>query len=71
MDASNLYISRTDLHELLAEAFARTGQSDSAAVHYQKVVSAWRRADPQFHARRDKAAAWIAQHTQGSRIAGR
>jgi hypothetical protein len=70
MDASNLYVSRTDLHELLAESFAGAGQPDSAAVHYRKVVNAWRRADPQFHARRDKAAAWLLQHAPGPRIAG-
>jgi tetratricopeptide (TPR) repeat protein/TolB-like protein len=61
MDASNLYISRTDLHELLAEAFDQAGQPDSAAAHYRQVVSAWRRADPVFHARRDRAAEWLAR----------
>ena len=57
MDASNLYVSRTELHELLAESFDRAGMADSAAVHYRAVVKAWRRADPMFHARRDHAAA--------------
>lgn len=60
MDASNLYITRTELHELLAEAFDRAGRRDSAAVHYQAVVRAWRRADPAFHARRARAAERIA-----------
>ena len=59
MDASNLYVSRTELHELLAESFDRAGQRDSAAVHYRAVVKAWRRADPMFHARRDRASSWL------------
>ncbi|MFP5355129.1 MAG: tetratricopeptide repeat protein [Gemmatimonadota bacterium] len=61
LDASNLYVTRTELHELLAEAFARGGNSDSAAVHYRAVVQAWRRADPEFVARRERAQrAWRA-----------
>jgi hypothetical protein len=35
---------------------------DSTAVHYRAVVQAWRRADPMFHQRRDRAAAWLAQN---------
>ncbi len=59
VDASNLYVTRTELHELLAEAFDRAGERDSAAVHYQAVVNAWRRADPEFRARRERASAWL------------
>jgi tetratricopeptide (TPR) repeat protein len=59
IDASNLYITRTELHELLADAFERAGQRDSAAVHYRAVVKAWQRADPEFHARRERAAAAV------------
>jgi len=62
MDASNLYVSRTELHEFLAESFDRAGMIDSAAVHYRAVVRAWRRADPMFHPRRDQAAAWLVRH---------
>ena len=39
IDASNLYITRTDLHELLAEAFDRAGERDSAAAHHRAVVT--------------------------------
>jgi len=62
IDASNLYVTRTDLHELLAQAFQAAGQIDSAAVHYQRVVDAWRHADPVYHARRARAADWLTQH---------
>ena len=62
MDASNLYVSRTELHELLAESFDRAGMRDSAAVHYSAVAKAWRRADPAFHARRDRAADWLSRN---------
>jgi tetratricopeptide (TPR) repeat protein len=61
IDASNLYITRTDLHELLAEAFAAAGERDSAAFHYRTVVNAWRRADPQYHSRRARASEWLAR----------
>jgi DNA-binding SARP family transcriptional activator len=63
IDASNLYVTRTELHELLAESFSRAGQADSAAAHYRAVVKAWQRADPAFHARRDRAAAALARLT--------
>jgi tetratricopeptide (TPR) repeat protein len=63
VDASNLYITRTELHELLAQAFDAAGQTDSAAVHYRAVAKAWRRADPEFHARRELATAWLDRHT--------
>lgn len=58
-DASNLYISKTELHERLAEAFDQAGNRDSAAVHYRAVVAAWKRADPLYQPRRDRAAAWL------------
>jgi len=62
LDGSSLYMSRTELHELLAEAFAAAGKPDSAAVHYGAVASAWEHADPVFTARRDQARAWLAKH---------
>jgi predicted Zn-dependent protease len=66
VDASNLYITRTDLHELLAQAFDAAGQPDSAAAHYRAVLKAWQRADPRFYNRRDRARSWLARHLKGS-----
>ena len=63
IDASNLYVTRTDLHELLAQAFDAAGMRDSAAVHYRAVTRAWVRADPAFHPRRDAARDWLARNT--------
>ncbi|HEU5219422.1 MAG TPA: BTAD domain-containing putative transcriptional regulator [Gemmatimonadales bacterium] len=60
IDASNLYITRTELHEELARAFAAAGQRDSAAVHYREVVRAWEPGDPPFQARRRAAMHWLA-----------
>jgi predicted Zn-dependent protease len=62
IDASNLYVTRTELHEVLARAFDAAGQRDSASAHYRAVVRAWRRADAPFHARRDSASAWLTRH---------
>jgi predicted Zn-dependent protease len=55
MEASNFYITRTELHELLAQAYDRAGVRDSATAHYSAVVDAWREADPQFATRRNVA----------------
>jgi hypothetical protein len=65
LDAANLWITRTELHELLAQAHDAAGQLDSAAVHYRAVVRAWERADARFTARRDSALAWL-QRTHAS-----
>ncbi len=48
IDGSNTYVTHTELREVLAQAFERAGQPDSARVHYAAVERAWRRADPQF-----------------------
>lgn len=56
LDASNLYVTRTELHELLAEAFEREGNRDSATAHHRAVLRAWQRADEEFAARRERAA---------------
>jgi tetratricopeptide (TPR) repeat protein len=61
IDGSNLYMTRTDLHELLAQAFDRAGQRDSAAVHYRAVLRAWERADPVYYVRRDSARARLSR----------
>lgn len=43
---SNYYITRAELHELLAQAWEAAGQRDSAAAHYAIVARVWTRADP-------------------------
>ncbi len=48
LEASNYYLSQTELHATLGEAFDRAGQTDSAIVHYRRVLSAWKNADPTF-----------------------
>lgn len=59
LDGSNLYVTRTDLHELQAQLFDRLAQRDSAAAHYRAVTRAWERADPLYHSRREVARAWL------------
>lgn len=51
VDGSGLYLTRTETHEMLAQAFERAGQLDSARVHYRIVARAWSHADPQFLSR--------------------
>ncbi|MGH7468230.1 MAG: BTAD domain-containing putative transcriptional regulator [Longimicrobiales bacterium] len=55
IEASNYYVTRTELHELLARSFERAQQPDSAAVHYRRVIAAWSQGDPLFRARADSA----------------
>lgn len=55
VDGSNSYVSRTELHEAMAEAFEQAGRADSATAHWRAVESAWRRADPQFRERYARA----------------
>lgn len=52
---SNLYVTRTELSERLAEAFEAAGQRDSAAAYYAAVGNAWEKADPEWRPRRDRA----------------
>lgn len=60
LDASNLYVTRTELEELLGQAWDAAGGSDSAAAHYRTVVAAWASADPPFVPRVQAAKARLA-----------
>ena len=59
LEAANLYITRTELHELLAQAFDAAGERDSATAHWRAVESAWRNADPQFRTRWEAAQRYL------------
>jgi predicted Zn-dependent protease len=63
IDGSNLYVTRTELHELLGQAFDRVGNRDSAAVHYRAVATAWVHADARFQARHETIRAWLAANS--------
>lgn len=51
LEASNYYLTYTELHALLGEAFDRAGEPDSALVHYNRALAAWQHADPEFAGR--------------------
>jgi len=60
IESSNFYVSRTSVHEALAQAWAAVSEPaarDSARAHYALVVNAWKRADPMFAARKAQAEA--------------
>jgi tetratricopeptide (TPR) repeat protein len=57
IQGSGLYLTRTETHELLAHAFERSGQRDSAIAHYTIVERNWRDADPFLRARYQQALA--------------
>jgi DNA-binding SARP family transcriptional activator len=52
VSAAGLYATRTELQQLLAEAYDKSDQRDSAITQYRLVSRAWRHADPQFDQRR-------------------
>jgi predicted Zn-dependent protease len=60
IDASNLYLNRTELHELLAQAWDAAGARDSAAAQYAYVAKAWAQADPSLQPRVAAARARLA-----------
>lgn len=60
IDASNLYLNRTELHELLAQAWDAAGARDSAAAHYAYVAKVWAAADPVLQPRVAAARARLA-----------
>jgi len=64
LDAGALYVTHTELHEVLAQAFDSARMNDSAAVHYRAVIRAWPRADREFWPRREAAQSWLARHQQ-------
>lgn len=51
LEASNFYLTHTELHELLGRAYEASGQRDSARVHYEWVSRAWEHADEPFRTR--------------------
>jgi DNA-binding SARP family transcriptional activator/TolB-like protein len=61
LQSSNMYVTRTELREQLAKAFALTGQRDSARAEYALVGAAWANAEPAFTARRAVALAYLAR----------
>lgn len=65
LSASSMYVTRTDLHELLAQAFDKNGSRDSAIVHYRAVTSALAHADAELVPRRNNALARLAVLERG------
>lgn len=61
-EGSTLYLSRTEVHALLASAWETAGQLDSAAAHYGTVARTWAAGDAPYRVRAESARAWIAAH---------
>ncbi|HEX7938222.1 MAG TPA: hypothetical protein VF483_04470, partial [Gemmatimonadaceae bacterium] len=52
LQSSNLYLTRTEVHAVLARAFEASGMRDSAAAHRDRAERAWASAEPDLPARR-------------------
>jgi tetratricopeptide (TPR) repeat protein len=55
LDASNMYVTQTEIHEMLAQAWAAAGRADSAGPHFDWVARAWAKGDPDYAKRADDA----------------
>ena len=66
LDASNFYLTQTEIRELLAQAWDSAGRADSASVHYAWVARAWEHGDPSYAKRataaRERVLALRAKH---------
>jgi len=51
VDASNFYVTHTETHALLAQAWDAAGRPDSAAVHHAWVARAWENGDAPYRER--------------------
>jgi DNA-binding SARP family transcriptional activator/TolB-like protein len=52
LESANLYVSRTELHELLARAWTAAREPEKARPHLRAVDVAWAAADPPYASRR-------------------
>lgn len=52
IEASNLYVPRTEIRELLGRAWDAAGRPEQALPYYEQVLRAWSAADPELHERR-------------------
>jgi DNA-binding SARP family transcriptional activator len=64
-DASNYYLTQTEVHELLAQAWDSAGRADSANAHYAWIARAWEHGDPQYARRADQARRRISSAVKG------
>lgn len=62
IEGPQLYVTRTELHEQLAQAFDAAGMPDSARGHYRYVSRMWADADQEFRERHRRATEWLARH---------
>jgi hypothetical protein len=53
IEGSNLYVTRSELHDEMGRAWEAAGNADSASYHYRRASEAWRRADPSLRSRAD------------------
>jgi DNA-binding SARP family transcriptional activator/tetratricopeptide (TPR) repeat protein len=51
LDASNFYLTQTEIRELLAQAWDSAGRADSASAHYTWVARTWEHGDPPYATR--------------------
>ncbi|HEY0776817.1 MAG TPA: tetratricopeptide repeat protein, partial [Gemmatirosa sp.] len=71
LEASNLYVTRPELHEALARAYEAVGRPDSAGMHWRAVANAWGAGEGGYGARADTALVHLARYGPRTAPAGR
>jgi tetratricopeptide (TPR) repeat protein len=65
LDASNMYVTQTEIHEILAQAWAAAGRPDSAGPHFDRVARAWAKGDADYAKRAEDARRHISPPVTG------
>lgn len=71
IEASNFYVTRTEIHELLAHTFMSKVATDSAVAHFDVVARSWQYGDPPFRIRAAQAAAESSRLRHASTMSAR
>ena len=66
LEGPQLYLTQTELHELLGQAFEAAGMPDSVMPHYGYVARMWAGADREFRARFRRVSKWLRRESRDS-----
>jgi tetratricopeptide (TPR) repeat protein len=66
LEGPQLYVTQTELHELLGQAFEAAGMPDSVMPHYGYVARMWAGADREFRARFRRVSEWLRRENRDS-----
>ena len=71
LEGPQLYVTQTELHELLGQVFEAAGMPDSVTPHYEYVARMWAGADREFAERHRRVTDWLHATSRESRVTSR